>query len=391
MIQITLKRGEDKRIRGGHPWIFSNEILHVRGDRVPGAATEVYDYEGRFIGTGFYNPTSLIAVRLLSWVRVDIDSEAFYRDLIEKALHYRRSLYAGMESFRAVYSEGDFLPGLIVDKYGDYLAVQFLAQGMETRKELIVSALLDIFSPRGIVARNDVSVRKLEGLEEKVEVLYGDPPGVVEVEENGLRFRVDIMAGQKTGHFFDQKHNHLLLKGISEGRDILDCFCYTGSWGIHAASYGARSVTFLDVSERAIGLARENAAINGLTTHMKFEVADAFDRLRSYKSEGRSFDLVVLDPPAFVKSRKVLKEAEKGYLTINRRAMELLREGGYLVTCSCSYHMGREMFRDLLAKAARLSGRRIRVIEARSQAPDHPVLLTVPETEYLKCVLLQAV
>ena len=198
--------------------------------------------------------------------------------------------------------------------------------------------------------------------------------------------RVDVNR-----HFFDQKHNHLLLKGISEGRDILDCFCYTGSWGIHAASYGARSVTFLDVSERAIGLAGENAAINGLTTQMKFEVADAFDRLRSYKSEGRSFDLVVLDPPAFVKSRRVLKEAEKGYLTINRRAMELLREGGYLVTCSCSYHMGREMFRDLLAKAARLSGRRIRVIEARSQAPDHPVLLTVPETEYLKCVLLQAV
>ncbi len=382
MMQIVLKRGEDKRIRSGHPWVFSNEIHQVRGDKIPGSATEVFDSEGRFIGTGFYNPNSLIAVRLLSWLHVDIDSEAFYRELIEKALRYRRSLYPGMESFRAVYSEGDFLPGLIVDKYGDYLAVQFLALGMEIRKELIMSALLKIFAPRGIVARNDVGVRRLEGLEEKVEVLYGDPPGIIEVEEHGLRFRVDILAGQKTGHFFDQKNNHLLLNGISEGKDLLDCFCYTGSWGIHSASYGARSVTFLDVSARAINLARENAAQNA---------EDAFDRLRSLKSDGSSFDLVVLDPPAFVKNRKALKEAEKGYLTINRRAMELLREGGYLITCSCSYHMGREMFRDLLAKAAKLSGRKMRVIGSHSQAPDHPVLLAIPETEYLKCVLLQAV
>lgn len=390
-MQIVLKRGEDKRIRSGHPWVFSNEIHQVRGDKTPGAATEVIDSDGRLIGTGFYNPNSLIAVRVLSWQHDDIDSVAFYRELIEKALCYRRSLYPGMESFRAVYSEGDFLPGLIVDKYGDYLAVQFLALGMEKRKELIMSALLEIFKPRGIVARNDVGVRRLEGLEEKVEVLYGDPPGIIEVEEHGLRFRVDILAGQKTGHFFDQKNNHLLLKGISKGKDLLDCFCYTGSWGIHAASYGARSVTFLDVSERAINLARENAALNGLTTSMQFEAEDAFDRLRSLKSEGSSFDVVVLDPPAFVKNRKALKEAEKGYLTINRRAMELLREGGYLITCSCSYHMGREMFRDLLAKAAKLSGRKMRVLGAHSQAPDHPVLLAIPETEYLKCVLLQAV
>ncbi len=338
MMQVVLKRGEDKRIRSGHPWVFSNEIAQVRGDKIPGASTEVFDSEGRFIGTGFYNPHSLIAVRLLSWEHVDI-----------------------------------------------------LALGMETRKELIMSALLEIFAPRGIVARNDVGVRKLEGLEEKVEVLHGDPPGIVEVEEHGLRFRVDILAGQKTGHFFDHKNNHLLLNGISEGKDLLDCFCYTGSWGIHSASYGARSVTFLDVSERAINLARENAALNGLTTPMRFEVEDAFDRLRSLKSDGSSFDLVVLDPPAFVKNRKALKEAEKGYLTINRRAMELLREGGYLITCSCSYHMGREMFRDLLAKAAKLSGRKMRVIGSHSQAPDHPVLLAIPETEYLKCVLLQAV
>ncbi|HEY6874687.1 MAG TPA: class I SAM-dependent rRNA methyltransferase [Geobacteraceae bacterium] len=391
MLQIVLRRGEDKRVRGGHPWIFSNEIREIKGENAAGAAAEVYDSEGRFIGTGFYNPNSLISVRILAWQRADIDSALFYRERIEKALRYRRAVYPDMESFRAVYSEGDFLPGLVIDKYGEYLAVQFLTLGMERRKELIMPALLDIFTPRGIVARNDVGVRKLEGLEERVEILYGDIPGAVEVEEHGLRFRVDILGGQKTGHFFDQKNNHLLLEGISRGKDVLDCFCYTGSWGIHAALYGARSVTFVDVSERAINLARENAAFNGLATPMRFEAEDAFDRLRSLKSAGSSFDLVVLDPPAFVKSKKMLKEAEKGYLTINRRAMELLREGGYLITCSCSYHMGREMFRDLLVKAAKQAGREMRLVGAYAQALDHPVLLAVPETEYLKCFLLRAV
>jgi 23S rRNA (cytosine1962-C5)-methyltransferase len=391
MLKIFLGRGEDKRLRAGHPWVFSNEIREIRGDSPPGAAAEVYDSEGRFIGTGYHNPSSLIAVRLLSRQRVDINSVSFFRERIEKALDYRRSRYPGLESFRAVYSEGDFLPGLIVDKYGDYLAVQFLTRGIDTRKELIISALLDVFNPRGIVARNDAGVRIMEGLDETVETLHGDTPGIVEVEEHGLRFRVDIQRGQKTGHFFDQKDNHLLLKGISRNKEVLDCFCYTGSWGLHAAFYGASSVTCVDVSERALALARENAALNGLTTPMRFEAEEAFDRLRSLKSEGRNFDLVVLDPPAFVKSRKALKEAEKGYLTINRRAMEILREGGYLITCSCSYHMGREMFRDLLAKAGKLAGREMRVLESRAQAHDHPVLLAVPETEYLKCFLMQAV
>jgi 23S rRNA (cytosine1962-C5)-methyltransferase len=260
---------------------------------------------------------------------------------------------------------------------------------MDTRRDLIISALLDIFSPRGIIARNDAGVRTMEGLEETVTTLYGETPGIVEVEEHGLRFRVDIQRGQKTGHFFDQKENHLLLKGISSNREILDCFCYTGSWGLHAAKYGAASVTCIDVSERALTLARENAKINGLTKSMQFEAEEAFDRLRSLKVAGRSFDVIVLDPPAFVKSRKALKEAEKGYLTINRRAMEILKEGGHLITCSCSYHMGREMFREILAQAARLAGKEIRVLESRAQALDHPVLLAVPETEYLKCFLLQ--
>ena len=391
MMKTILKKGEDTRVRGGHPWVFSNEIGSLEGDRIPGSATEICDAGGRFIGIGYYNPNSLISVRLLSRQRVDIDSEAFFREKIENALRFRRTLYPGLESFRVVYGEGDFLPGLVVDKYEDFLVVQILTQGMESRRDLIVAALRKIFAPRGIIARCDSGVRKLEGLQETVEVLYGADPGIIEITEHGLRFRVDIMGGQKTGHFLDQKSNHLLLEGICAGKNVLDCFCYSGSWGIHAASYGARSVTFIDASERALALARENAALNGITTPLQFEAVDAFDRLRSLGRSSDGFDLVVLDPPAFVKSRKMLKEAEKGYLTINRRAMDLLNEGGYLITCSCSYHMGREMFRDLLVKAARLAGREMRLVEVHAQAPDHPVLLAVPETEYLKCFLLQAV
>jgi len=296
-----------------------------------------------------------------------------------------------MATYRAVFGEGDFLPGLVVDKYGDYLSLQFLTCGIDTRRELLTAVLVEVFRPKGIVARNDVAVRSLEGLGEMVEVLYGDVPACVEMEEHGLRFRVDLLHGQKTGHFLDQKENHLVLRGLVQGKEVLDCFCYSGSWGIHAAAFGAARVTCVDISDRAIAMARKNADNNGLAHIVECEAVDAFERLRSLKSEGKSFDVVALDPPAFIKSRKVLKEGLKGYFTINRRAMELLRPGGYLITCSCSYHMEREMFRGLLASAAQQAGREMRLVEVRSQAPDHPVLLAVPETEYLKCFVLQAV
>jgi 23S rRNA (cytosine1962-C5)-methyltransferase len=391
MVKIVLGRGEDKRIRAGHPWIFSNEIREISGDRNPGVTAEIYDAGGGFIGTGYYNPRSLIAARLLARTRADIDSAGFYRERIARAVACRDALYPGLATYRAVYGEGDFLPGLVVDKYGDYLSVQFLTCGIDTRRELLTSVLVETFRPKGIVARNDAAVRALEGLGEKVEVLYGDVPESVEMEEHGLRFRVDLLHGQKTGHFLDQKENHLVLRGLAQGKEVLDCFCYSGSWGIHAASFGAARVTCVDISDRAIALARENVGHNGLDNIVECEAVDAFERLRSLKSERKSFDVVVLDPPAFIKSRKVLKEGMKGYFTINRRAMELLRPDGYLITCSCSYHMEREMFRDLLASAAQQAGREMRLVEVRSQAPDHPVLLAVPETEYLKCFVLQAV
>jgi 23S rRNA (cytosine1962-C5)-methyltransferase len=390
MVKIVLGRGEDKRIRAGHPWIFSNEIREISGEKNPGEVAEIYDAGGAFVGTGYYNPRTLIAARLLARTRVDIDTADFYRERIARAVAYRHLLYPGMATFRAVYGEGDFLPGLVVDKYGDYLSVQFLTCGMDMRREVITGVLVGLFSPKGIVARNDAAVRLLEGLDEKVEIIYGDLPGDLEIVEHSLRFRVNLLHGQKTGHFLDQKENHLLLKERVKDKDVLDCFSYSGSWGIHAASFGAARVTCVDSSERAVSLARENAAMNGFADIVECEAADAFDRLQSLKGEGKRFDVVVLDPPAFVKNRKVLQEALKGYFTINRRAMELLRPGGYLITCSCSYHLEREMFRELLSNAAQKARREMRLIEVRSQASDHPVLLAVPETEYLKCFVMQA-
>lgn len=391
MTRISLKKNEDRRIKAGHPWVFSNEIGRIEGTPEPGAACELCDVSGNFIGTGYHNPHSLIAARLLSRKSEDIDSVDFFEQRIAAALAHRRSLYPRMETFRLVYGESDFLPGLVVDKYGDYLSLQLLSAGMDRRRSLILEALQRLLSPKGIIARNDVAVRTMEGMTEEVELLQGIIPDAVMMEENGLRFEVDLRHGQKTGGFLDQKENHLLLQGLSKDKEVLDCFCYSGSWAAHAGFFGARSVLGLDISERAVALAARNAAINGLSDRVAFEECDAFDRLRSLKLEGRSFGVVVMDPPAFVKNRKNLAEATKGYITINRRALELLEPGGYLISCSCSYHMGREPFREMLVTAARQAKREVRLVTARSQAPDHPVLLNFPESEYLKCVVLQAI
>ena len=391
MLKITLKKNEDKRIRFGHSWVFSNEIAGIAGDRSPGASAELFDAGGGFIGCGHYNPHSLIAFRLLSRQREDLDSVDFYEQRLADALAYRRCIYPVLQTFRAVFGESDFLPGLVVDKYGEFLSVQLLSAGMERRRDIVLEALKRVFQSQGIIARNDVGVRSLEGLEERVELLYGEVPELLEMEENGLRFMVDLRKGQKTGGFLDQKENHLLLRGICEGRAVLDCFCYTGSWALHAAAFGASSVLGIDISARAVSEASRNAALNGYAAQLAFEECDAFDRLRSLNHEGRRFGVVIMDPPAFVKSRKNIAEAAKGYLTVNRRALELLEPNGFLITCSCSFHMGREAFREILAAAARKARREVRLVSAHSQAPDHPVLLSFPEAEYLKCLVLQVV
>ena len=391
MTRIRLKKNEDRRIRAGHPWVFSNEIDQIDGAREAGVAAELFDAAGGFLGCGHYTPHSLIAFRLLSRQREDLDCAGFYEQRIRAALAQRRAIYPALHSYRAVYGESDYLPGLVVDRYNDCLSIQMLSAGMDLRRELILEALQRVFAPRGIIARNDVSVRSLEKLEEKIELLAGEIPELVEMEENGLRFLVNLRTGQKTGGFLDQKENHLLLKGRSAGKHVLDCFCYSGSWAIHAGAFGAASVLGIDISARAVAQAADNAALNGQTDRVAFEECDAFDRLRSLKHEGRRFGVVVMDPPAFVKSRKNIAEATKGYLTINRRALELLEPGGYLITCSCSHHMGREPFREMLVQAARLAKRDVRLVATCSQSPDHPVLLSFPESEYLKCFVLQAV
>lgn len=391
MTKICLKKHEDRRIRSGHPWVFSNEIERIDGERDAGIAAEVFDAGGSFLGSGYYTPHSLIAFRLLSRQQEDVDSVSFYERRIAAALAHRRSMYPTLQTFRAVYGESDFLPGLVVDKYEDYLSLQMLSAGMDRRRDLILEALQRVFAPRGIIARNDVAVRGLEKLEEKVEVLAGEIPELVEMEENGLRFLINLRHGQKTGGFLDQKQNHLLLRDICQGRAVLDCFCYAGSWAVHAAHFGAASSLGLDISARAVEQATQNAVLNGVADRVRFEECDVFDRLRSLKHEGKNFGVIVMDPPAFVKSRKNIAEATKGYLTVNRRALELLEPGGYLVTCSCSFHMGREAFREMLITAARLARREVRLVATCSQAPDHPVLLSFPESEYLKCFVLQAV
>lgn len=389
MTTIRLGKNEEKRIRSGHPWVFGNEIDEIQGDRTPGSAAALYDHRGRFLGIGTFNPHSLIAFRLMSTREgEEIDSPGFYRERIGAAAAFRESLSLDGTGIRLVYGESDRLPGLVVDRYGDYLSVQFLTAGMERRREPVLETLRELFSPRGIVLRNDASVRTLEGLERRVEVL-GTVPPLVDITENGLSLVVDLTGGQKTGGFLDQKENHLLLRGIAEGREVLDCFSYSGSWGIHAAAFGAVRVTCLDVSARALSLVLENARRNGFSDRVDTEECDVFERLRSLRSEGRRFGVIVLDPPAFVKSRKSLKEGVKGYLTINRRAMELLEPGGYLVTCSCSHHVGREEFRGIVAEAACRSGRSARLVRFGGQSPDHPVLLSFPESEYLKCAVVQ--
>jgi len=391
MTRIRLKKNEDRRIRSGHPWVFSNEIERIDGDRDAGISAELFDAAGGLSRQRLLHTHPLIAFRLLSRKQEDIDSVQFYELRIAAALAHRQAIYPGLKTFRAVYGESDFLPGLVVDRYGDYLSIQILSAGMELRRDLILEALQRVFAPKGIIARNDVAVRTLEGLEQKVEVLAGEVPELVEMEENGLRFLVNLREGQKTGGFLDQKQNHLLLRDICRGRAVLDCFCYAGSWAVHAAHFGAASALGLDISARAVAQASRNAGLNGVAERVRFEECDVFERLRSLKHEGRGYGVIVMDPPAFVKSRKNIAEATKGYLTVNRRALELLEPGGYLITCSCSFHMGREAFREMLGNAARLARREVRLVATCSQAPDHPVLLSFPESEYLKCFVLQVV
>jgi 23S rRNA (cytosine1962-C5)-methyltransferase len=386
MIRLTLRRGHDHRLRGGHPWVFSNEIAALDGPAEPGAAVEIIAADGQRIGTGYYNPHSLIAARLLSRRNESIDTSEFFIAALQKALEYRRRLCGDLEAVRLVHGESDALPGLVVDRYGDVLSVQLLTKGMDVRRELIVAALRELFAPRAIVARNDSAARELEGLPRGVELLHGEAPEPVVTAINGLHLAVDVVGGQKTGLFLDQRENCRRLHGLVQGTEVLDLFCYAGAWSLHAASYGAARVTGVDASTAAVRQAEANARRNGLADRCRFVAADVFDFLREQR--GHRYGTVILDPPAFIKSRKHLAEGQKGYLTVNRRALEMVTPGGILVTCSCSHHLDRATFLALIAQAAQQARRNVRLVEMRGQASDHPVLPACPETDYLKCAFL---
>jgi 23S rRNA (cytosine1962-C5)-methyltransferase len=336
------------------------------------------------VGRGYLNPHTLIAVRILSRHREEIDAE-FFRKRIAAARELRQRLGFG-DSYRAVYSEGDGVPGLIVDKYADTLVVQSSTAGIDRMLDTILSALAEQYSPRTVVLRNDASSREIEGLAREKRVALGSLSGPVAIEESGIRYHVDVLEGQKTGFFFDQRENRLALRDYVAGRRVLDCFCYAGAWALSAAKAGAAEVIGLDSSEKAIALAASNAEQNGLSA--VFRSADVFDELRSLEKRGERFGCIILDPPAFAKSRARVREGLKGYKEINLRAMRLLERGGILVTCSCSHHVDQELFREMLIDAAFSSGRQARLLEMRSQARDHPVLLAARETQYLKCAML---
>jgi 23S rRNA (cytosine1962-C5)-methyltransferase len=385
MLTIKLKKKEDRRVLRGHPWVFSNEIVDLPAGAVPGELAEVRDHAGGFVGRGYVNPRSLIAVRILTRQREEIDGQ-FLRRRIADARDLRVRLGFG-ESCRVVFSEGDGLPGLIVDKYADTLVVQSLTAGIDRMQDTVIDALREVYSPNTVVLRNDVGSRGLEGLKQEKSVLFGDPSGKVAFEESGIAYRVDVLEGQKTGFFFDQRENRLALQDLVQGRRTLDCFCYVGAWALSAAKYGAAEVIGIDSSEKAVALARENAERNGLTA--TFIEGDAFENLRELERRRERFGCVVLDPPAFVKSRAKVREALKGYKEINLRGMRLLEPGGFLVTCSCSHHIDEELFREMLIDAAWSAGRQARLLEMRTQARDHPMLLAARETQYLKCAVLQ--
>ena len=390
MPSLVLKRGKERRIKAGHPWIYAGEVFRWHGEISDGEILDIRDHRERFLGRGYVNRNSQIVARVLTERREEID-EAFLRRRIEEAVALRERTVKGTDAYRLVYSEGDFLPGLIVDRYGDCLVLQTPTMGMEVRKEGLVDTLQELLAPVAIYERNDIGVRRYEGLDLCTGFLRGEMDPLVPIRENGLSFLVDVQSGQKTGFFLDQRENRAALRERVEGGRVLDAFCYTGAFSVYAAAFGAREVVGLELSEEAAESARLHAERNGFGDRCRFEVANAFDLLRAYDAARERFDVVILDPPSFTRSRNSVEGALRGYKEINLRAMKILSAGGYLITCSCSYHVDRDMLLGVVAEAARDARRRIRLIESRGQAMDHPILPVAMETEYLKCLIVQVV
>lgn len=388
MAKFFLRKKIGDRVVNGHPWIFATEIGDQDGECNDGDIVDVHSYNGSFVGKGYFNSASQIRIRLLSRDKHEVIDEQFFYRRISEAWAYRQQI-GYVENCRLIFGEADSLPALIIDKFNDYLVIQTLALGIERWKGAIVKALQEIFKPKGIYERNDVPVRELEGMQQ-IKGFLSDPFDTnIILNENGLKFHVDIENGQKTGYFLDQQDNRRAIQHICQNADVLEAFCYTGTFSLHAAKYGAKSVLGLDISDTAIDTARRNALLNGFENTCKFESVNAFDVLKNWVKEGRKYDVVMLDPPAFTKSRANIDKAITGYKEINLRGMKLTKPGGFLVTASCTNLVAPDVFLKTIEAAAKDAKRKIRQVTWQTQASDHPILWHVPSTQYLKFLIVQ--
>ena len=388
MAKFFLRKKLGDRILSGHPWVFGNELGDHEGEPAPGEIVEVYSYNGSFVGKGYYNAASQIRIRLLTRIKDEAINEDFFYNRILDAWKYRQQI-GYVENCRLIFGEADQLPALIIDKFNDYFVIQTLALGIDLWKDAIVAAVQKIFSPKGIYERNDVPVRELEGMKQQKGFLSSPFDTNIIINENGLKFHVDIESGQKTGYFLDQQDNRRAIQHIVKDADVLGAFCYTGSFEITAAHYGAKSVLGLDISQSAIDMCNKNAALNGLDNICKFECVNAFDVLKEWSKEGKQWDVVMLDPPSFTKSRATIDKAVAGYKEINLRGMKLVKTGGFLVTSSCTNLVQPELFLDIIQMAATDAKRKIRQVVFNSQSADHPVIRVQENTHYLKFLIVQ--
>lgn len=370
--------------RSSHPWIYRDDLEKTE-EELSGRIVSVADYTGKFLGKAFYNHKSKIALRFITTQDIEIDKD-FWAERIKYAIAHRKKVVTNANAYRIAHAEADHLPSLIIDRYGEHLAIQTLSAGMDRIKNTVVDILIELLKPESIVARNDTAMRTLEGLPEEKDVLYGKPPKTIEVYEGEVKYLIDILNGQKTGAYLDQRENRIASEIYAKGK-ALDCFAYQGLFSLHIARY-ADEVTAVDSSAQAIEMIKENAKLNKLA-NIKTKKGNVFDGLKSYQKEARQFDLIILDPPAFAKSKRDLEAAARGYIDINFRAMKLLSKGGHLITCSCSYNLSEGGFYEIIKEALKESKREARLVEKRIQPQDHPILINFPESNYLKCLILE--
>ncbi len=388
MATVFLRPGKERRVSTGHLWVYAGEIARIDGTVEDGGIVDVRTFRGQWIGRGFLNRNSALAVRLLTFGHEEI-TEGFFRRRLADALAYRQRVMGALPACRVVYGEADLLPSLIVDRYGDVVVMQTLALGMDVRKAMLADLLADLLRPSAIYERNDPPARRLEGLGAQTGWMRGEADPLVVIQEGPARLLVDVARGQKTGFFLDQRENRLAAAALCRDAAVLDAFCYTGAFSVQAALAGAKDVTGIDISEDAVVLARRASEINGVGDRCHFIAANAFDELRRQVSVHAQFDVVILDPPPFARTRDAVPRALGGYKEINLRAMKLLRPGGILVTCSCSHHVGEALLLETVVSAAADARRAVRLVESRGQGRDHPVHPAMPETRYLTCLILE--